>query len=356
MRRGSDEANWITELVCFLFNAQGEVLQIARGAPSPTGVTGKNNTTASHSTSGGGDFFGEDGNLVVRRQKAKDAVEKDFLAFAFSKLHPFVEVVGCLVTYSEDEIAKNPKLNEFLWSCDLCASSSEEESKYLGERPLRAFEYYHDPKAKGRRASDSGSGSGSGSTSTTPTAQVSASSPPNYVVMCKFYRNHKNKSEWLFHAIGEPGTVRSSITPALTEAMQVFLLDIIPEIEIPNRNALTSVLAVCAALSFDEFLGIEKYFPDKGIGKDDFARNILFAVIQARPELQRIGRASALVALLFEMFEQIDINGDAVVDWEEFTTFCMSLGLIATSDQDLGGAGLHATSYRQEHVGGAKAR
>lgn len=283
-------------------------------------------------------------------------MEKEFLAFSLSQLHPFVEVVGCLVTYAEDEIAKNPRLNEFLWSCDLCANGAEEESKYLGEKPLRAFEYYHEPKAKAksvRRTSESGSSSAT----TTPTAALSSSSQlPNYVVMCKFYRNHKNRNEWFFHAIGEPGFVRSSITPALTEAMQVFLLDIIPEIEITNRNALTSVLAICAALSFDEFLGIEKHFPDKGIEKDDFARIILFAVMQARPELQRVGRASALVALLFEMFEQIDINGDAVVDWEEFTTFCMSLGLIATSDQDLGGARLHATSYRQEHVGGAKAR
>ncbi|KAF1318194.1 hypothetical protein FI667_g14145, partial [Globisporangium splendens] len=282
-------------------------------------------------------FFGDE-NLVMRRQKAKDAVEKEFLSFSLSKLHPFVEVVSCLVSYSEDEIAKNPKLNEFFWSCDL-SSTSEEESSFHGERPIRAFEYYHDPKAKLKKG----------------TAE-STIVPPNFVVMCKFYRNHKNRKGWFFHSIGESGSVQSSITPALAESMQVFLLDIIPEIEIPNRNALTSVVAVCAALNYDEFLGIENCFPEKGIRKDDFARIILFAVMKSRPELQRVGRASALVALLFEMFEQIDINGDAWVDWEEFTTFCMSLGLIATCEQQIGLAGLYATMYRQELVGGTKAR
>lgn len=304
------------------------MLQIARGAPSIPG--------SAPSAAAAGWFFGDE-NLVLRRQKAKDAIEKECLSFSLSKLHPFVEVVGCLVTYSEDEIARNPKLNEFSWSCDLCAAA-EEESSYRGDRPFRAFEYYHDPKAKTKKSSES------------------ASSSPNVVVMCKFYRNHQNRKEWFFHSIGEPGSVRSSITPALIESMQVFLLDIIPEIEIPNRNALTSVVAICAALNYDEFLGIENYFPERGIGKDDFARIILFALLQSRPELQRVARASVLVALLFEMFEQIDINGDAWVDWEEFTSFCMSLGLIATCEQEMGIAGLHATSYRQELVGGAKAR
>lgn len=318
--------------MCFLFNAQGEVLQIARGDPN-TGTLG-GAAAAGRSSRGspplsGAGYFGEDDNLLVRRQRAKDAAEKEVVAFSLSKLHAFVEVVGVLVTYAEDEIARSPRLNAFRWTCDLSSSGSEEDAKYRGERPSRAFEYCHDPKLR---------------------ADV------NVVVMGKFYRNHTNRSEWRFHAIGEPSAARCSIAPVLAEAMQVFLLDIIPEIEIPNRNALTSVLAVCAALSFDEFLGVEQHFPaHAGVSKDDFARILLLALMRARPELQRVARASALVALLFEMFEQIDINGDARVDWEEFTTFCMSLGLIATSDQELGTAGLRATSYRQVLAsGGAK--
>lgn len=295
-------------------------------------------STRTNGSSSQRDFFGVDGNLIARRQRAKDAIEKEFVAFSLSKLHSFVEVVGCLVTYAEDEIARSPRLNEFAVTCDLCASDSEDDSssasaaKYRNDRALQAFEYTHDPRASSSEAS------------------------PNVVVLCKLYRNHKNRSEWLLHTIGERTSVRSAITSALTETMQVFLLDIMPEIEIPNRNALTSVLAVCAALNYDEFLGIERYFPAAGIGKDDFARIVLYALLEHRPELERVTRASALVALLCEMFEQIDINGDAVVDWEEFTTFCMSLGLIATSEQDMGGAGLRATSYHQAHVGDTKPR
>ncbi|TYZ63661.1 hypothetical protein PybrP1_006794 [[Pythium] brassicae (nom. inval.)] len=329
-----EPGSWVTELVCFLFNAQGEVLQIARGDPGASTAASTTRSRSRASPSGDG-YFGARGNLLVRRQRAKDAAERELVAFSLAKLHPFVEVVGCLATYAEDEIARSPRLNEFLWTCDLSSSSSgaEGDARYHGEKPRRAFEYAHDPRAR--------AGAGAGAATA------------NVVVLCKFYRNPRSRGEWLFHALGEPAAVRSAIVPALAEAMQVFLLDIIPELEIPNRNALTSVGAVCAALSFDEFLGIEARFPAAGVRKDDFARLVLRALVHARPELQHAARAAALVALLFEMFEQIDINGDARVDWEEFTTFCISIGLIATSDQELGGAAnLHAPSYRQVPVGG----
>ena len=37
-----------------------------------------------------------------------------------------------------------------------------------------------------------------------------------------------------------------------------------------------------------------------------------------------------LVTDLVELFHQIDINGDGTVEWEEFTSYCVEAGLLAT--------------------------
>ncbi len=37
-----------------------------------------------------------------------------------------------------------------------------------------------------------------------------------------------------------------------------------------------------------------------------------------------------LVASLIELFEQIDINGDGTMIWNEFTSYCVEAGLVAT--------------------------
>ncbi|DBA00333.1 TPA: hypothetical protein N0F65_001528 [Lagenidium giganteum] len=311
LRRGRGETPWVTELACFLINAQGEVLEIVR-ANDP------------HSMQSG------DGNVVIKRQQAREVTEKELLTFSLANVHPFVEVIGLMVTYSDDEIAHYPTLNEFYLTGDLC-ERPEEEAVFRGEKPLRVVEYHHNPKNEVARTN----------------SQHKARKPPNFFAVCKFFRNHQRRNEWLMHSIAELGTLRSSINATLAESMQIFLLDIIPEIEIPNRNALNNVPSICAALSCEEFLGIESYFSQSGMTKEEFSRVILYQLLHARPELQRPARASALVALLFEMFEQIDINGDTRVDWEELTTFCISLGLISTRAQDLGSTGLLSLAYRQ---------
>lgn len=273
-------------------------------------------------------------------------MEKEVARFSLDKLNASVEVVGVVVSYSEDAIARRPVLNPFSLTCDLCVTPSAEEIELeefangamSGGTTARVVSHVHDKKATANTA---------------------------YVVVCKFFRDRRSRGEWFLHPISERGSVRSSISSALAECMQVFLLDIIPEIEIPNRNGLTSVASICAALSCDEFLGIERFFPDSGLQKPQFARIILYSLLLARPELRHPARAAAIVALLFELFEQIDINGDAVVDWDEFTTFCISLGLIATHDAPAigdgsssepngsDGASMHAAAlYQQQNPRG----
>lgn len=37
-----------------------------------------------------------------------------------------------------------------------------------------------------------------------------------------------------------------------------------------------------------------------------------------------------LVKHLVELFEQIDVNGDGSLEWEEFTSFCIEAGMMAS--------------------------
>ncbi|GLE05022.1 hypothetical protein PINS_up014006 [Pythium insidiosum] len=275
--------------------------------------------------------FGDE-QVTLRRYDSKEAVDKEVLAFSLAALPPAVEAVGVLLTYAAEEIAQHARLNDCDVVCDASTSTSANASDLLlttasafgAERPRRLYQY----------------------------SFASKQSPgANYAVVCKLYRNAESRREWFFHAIGAGGAVRSVVNAALAEAMQVFLLDIIPDIEIAHRNALNSVASICAALSSDEFLGIESYFGARGVTREAFAKILLLTLLRARRRLQRLSRAVALVALLFEMFEQIDINGDEAVDWEEFTTFCISVGLISTHEQPLGATTYAGCSYRQQLVG-----
>ncbi|KAG1709538.1 hypothetical protein DVH05_020188 [Phytophthora capsici] len=357
LRREEDEhAPWIVELVFLLFNAQGDILQVVRGTKPPENSGDRTANTTS--------YFGE-GNFRATRAKWNEADEREVIRFCLSKFHPFVEVVGCLVTYLEDEIARAPQLNAFSLTCDFHAidnSQAEAEAQALaaggkrfvfthsGER-TRLLNLSHDPKALRRNRGKKHS---------------------NVVLLCKIFRRHGNHHDWAFHAAAADRrnvVVRSAVTASLVEAMQVFLLDLIPEIKIPNRTSLSSVSGICAALSCSDFLGIEKYFPDGGLCKVDFARLLLWELIRTRPALlQHLARATVLVGLLFEMFEQIDINGDAVVDWEEFTSFCVAVGFVATraphedndhddseADGDEHAAPRNLIVYRQEPLGGGAA-
>ncbi|CEG45816.1 Transcription initiation factor TFIID, subunit TAF5 (also component of histone acetyltransferase SAGA) [Plasmopara halstedii] len=290
-----DKAPWIVEVVILLFNAQGDMLQVARGV-SPADTT----------------FFGKN-NLYVTRAKSKAIDEREVAHFSVAKLHPYVEVVGCLVTYVEDEIVRSPQLNAFSLTCDLQVEDNTQSASIDDEQCTRLLDVCYDPK----------------------TVQRQSGKQPNVVILGKFFRRPGPiYQEWAFHAAKTNCchvVIRSAVTASLVETMQSFLLDLIPDITIPNRNPLTTVAGICAALSCKELEGIKRHFPDDGLSKGDFARLLLWELMRTRPSLmQHFGRATALVGLLFEMFEQIDINGDAMVNWEEFTSFCTALGLLVT--------------------------
>jgi hypothetical protein len=76
-----------------------------------------------------------------------------------------------------------------------------------------------------------------------------------------------------------------------------------------------------------------RYFtldPD-GLTIDRFVSVIFKQLRKQIPRLANPREAAHTVAILEELFEQIDINGDTRVDWNEFTSFNIENGMSATN-------------------------
>jgi len=108
-----------------------------------------------------------------------------------------------------------------------------------------------------------------------------------------------------------------------------------------------SVPTICAALSSTALPLLKPQFMKARDGLDVRAFvDILFKqLLGVEPRLRDAREASSVASLLHELFRQIDINGDQLVDWEEFTNHTISSGMMAGSSDPLYGADEFAVSY-----------
>lgn len=64
--------------------------------------------------------------------------------------------------------------------------------------------------------------------------------------------------------------------------------------------------------------------------QDEGRRSVSTQTVVVVP-LRLISRLSvALTAQLSELFAQIDVNGDGTLEWDEWTSFCVEAGIVAT--------------------------
>lgn len=56
-------------------------------------------------------------------------------------------------------------------------------------------------------------------------------------------------------------------------------------------------------------------------------------VLPGLPRPKNAAEKAASVSALIDLFEDIDINGDGVMEFEEFTSFCVDAGMVATRTQ-----------------------
>ncbi|CAM9548853.1 unnamed protein product, partial [Scytosiphon promiscuus] len=76
----------------------------------------------------------------------------------------------------------------------------------------------------------------------------------------------------------------------------------------------------------------DKFFAEgntRGLKRHPFVHAVFMHLYQTTKGLHVKADAARVVAMLDELFDQIDINGNDYVDWEEFTSFCIELGIIS---------------------------
>ncbi|ETV99914.1 hypothetical protein, variant [Aphanomyces invadans] len=288
----------MVDLYCLLFNAQGQLIEHVSHSPASN-----------------------DG-AITQEPRHQHGHDQKFVV-ALHRVNYGIDVIGFILSHSEDTISDQSRpLDECAVQCTLHSSNVDAILSH-GQGDVLC-EHAHSPH-------DAASGG----------------LFRNAIMVCKLYRDTRQRSQWIFHPICEGMTCASHCIVGLTRCAQLHLVDIIPDIDIPNVTSLRSIQGICSALTSGEFLAFENQFPAGGYNKHAFARCLGEGMVRARPELRSEKHVAALLALLYEMFDQIDINGDGHVDWEEFTSFCIALGMISTKQsQVVQGKGVEY-SYKQ---------
>lgn len=135
-----------------------------------------------------------------------------------------------------------------------------------------------------------------------------------------------------------------SIMQSITDASSVrkaakycdIALNTVPSFESYRPRLFGSLAAICGSLSSEALPGLKKIFcrknnsTNEGLPLLQFIEVIFKELLSTNFDgLQDVHEIRHTISLLQEMFYQIDVNSDGVVDWEEFTSFCIQMGVLA---------------------------
>jgi hypothetical protein len=97
----------------------------------------------------------------------------------------------------------------------------------------------------------------------------------------------------------------------IVPAMQLQLCDIMPQIRIAGTGPLIeSVNDIVIHLSSEMLTTLKKKFPHEGLECDEFVEVLMVALCGENPKLQTREQAIILVALLHDLFTQMDVDGE----------------------------------------------
>ena len=98
-----------------------------------------------------------------------------------------------------------------------------------------------------------------------------------------------------------------------------------PSLEKFKPRLFGSVNDLCACLSSAALPTLKKKFTafSGGLQIGRFTEVIFKQVYKKSPKILQPSECAYTVAMIQEMFQQIDYNGDGGADWDEFTTFCI---------------------------------
>ena len=118
-------------------------------------------------------------------------------------------------------------------------------------------------------------------------------------------------------------------------------INFVPSLEKFRPRIFSSVRTICGALSSQALPKLKyKFQRGSGLDIDQFVEALFKQLKDSHPKILEINEASYTVAMLEEMFYQIDFNGDGDCSWDEFTNFAIQAVL----------SGSASTSHREGYV------
>ena len=125
----------------------------------------------------------------------------------------------------------------------------------------------------------------------------------------------------------------------------------VPSLERFRPYIFNNVRTICAALSSQALPKLKlKFQRDFGLKIDQFVEVIFKQLSETHPMVLEEREAEYTIAMLEEMFQQIDFNGDGDCTWDEFTSFAIQTGLSVTQTRDLLGGRDNLNEYIIEYA------
>ena len=133
---------------------------------------------------------------------------------------------------------------------------------------------------------------------------------------------------WATQSIMEP--VFTTASKEVEDKCHDAIVRTVPALEKFRPRLYPNVRAVCSSLSSEALPKLKKKFQTgDGLHLDQFMEVIFGQLCEVNPKVMNPNEATYTVAILEEMFGQIDYNGDGACDWDEFTSFAIQQGLSA---------------------------
>ena len=165
------------------------------------------------------------------------------------------------------------------------------------------------------------------------------------LILCTLY---KDKFEggictWASKSVMEP--VFLSTAKEKDEKCHENIVSHVPSLDKFKPRTFPSVRAICNALSSQALPKLKtKFTRGSGLDINQFIEALFKQLKESHPKILQHVEAAYTVAMLEEMFYQIDFNGDGDCSWEEFTNFAIQAvlsGNNSASDRESGSDSLN---------------
>jgi WD40 repeat protein len=157
------------------------------------------------------------------------------------------------------------------------------------------------------------------------------------VILSVIYKSgwdyNREKPIWTTKCFLEPVYVSSSKDKI--DLCTQLAISSVPALEKFRPRLFASIRELCAALSSHSLPKLKKKFQksEEGLPIGQFTEVLFKQLHETHPKIIEEAEAPYTVAMLQEMFHQIDYNGDGSTSWDEFTSFCIQTGLSAMQNR-----------------------